>query len=835
MRYRPPRNKWGADFAEDYEKNLEDIERDITGVQEQFNQVVIEGDSSVEAAQARVDAKNVAQPTLKARLDKDYNEVTAQLAEKAQQTYVETMLATAVSGAPKGFYNTLAALKSAYPQGTDGVFLVLENGHIYIWDGAQWADAGVYQGIEVPNKSVTEKKTTFIDVSKNLFNKANVIKGQYRGSGGTVTANSSFFSGEDYIKVEAGKTYSFPNAQTYIVMYNEADKAYWYSWVITKVEGASQLSWTCGPNDVGKVIKISSEISKLDTFMFNEGSTLLPYEEYGKKLREDVKLQNIGSYIEDGSITEEQTTFIHTSPNMLNNKNVTKGMYLGAQGVPAENSSYFYGNDYIPVKAGQTYSFPNVNVQITMYNELDKSYYYFFNLATVDGANQIKWTASATDTGKCIRISAPISSLPTFMMNEGSNLLPYEDYGKKLNTDINIEKLNSLSDQVTDLSNKILPVSNVLFDEKFNTSIPTYFNNDGGFTISNGLLSPTTVGYNKTFYYNKGTTLDKNKLIFKFVFNQANSIIGVGSRFVSAMNILSKSGVLVEINSANNTMALKKWNYVEDISVAETISTVSIPFTLATGKSYMVELEKDTYNRYYVTLVDVDLPYNRVQMQNDYAISGKVMQAWGGGCITAIAGSFTVKRYCYMSMMPTKVKVGFFGDSWIEGSGDTSIRYLELIKKDLVGSVFASGQGGAYIWNVSDKRTPDLDSFCKMDYAVLEVGTNDGLSLTTTQFQTAMNEVISFLESKSIEPILVTVSNRSDYADGTTYKEWIKVINPWIRTRGYKYVDIAMAVSTGDGLTQNLNLFTEDKSHLNSEGNKAVYYKFKADVPELFN
>ncbi|WP_241475495.1 hypothetical protein [Priestia flexa] len=109
MRYRPPRNKWGADFAEDYEKNLEDIERDITGVeeivegsktnaeqaltfateakgkaesiQEQFNQVVIEGDSSVEAAQARVDANNVAHPTLKARADSDYNKVTAQLAE----------------------------------------------------------------------------------------------------------------------------------------------------------------------------------------------------------------------------------------------------------------------------------------------------------------------------------------------------------------------------------------------------------------------------------------------------------------------------------------------------------------------------------------------------------------------------------------------------------------------------------------------------------------------------------------------------------------------------------------------------------------------------------
>ena len=50
-------------------------------VQEQFNQVVIDGDSSVEAAQARVDASGQTNPTLKARLDKEHNEVTAQLAQ----------------------------------------------------------------------------------------------------------------------------------------------------------------------------------------------------------------------------------------------------------------------------------------------------------------------------------------------------------------------------------------------------------------------------------------------------------------------------------------------------------------------------------------------------------------------------------------------------------------------------------------------------------------------------------------------------------------------------------------------------------------------------------
>ena len=49
----------------------------------QLNEIVINGDSSVEAAQARVDIENIAHDTLKARLDKEQQEVTAQLAHEA--------------------------------------------------------------------------------------------------------------------------------------------------------------------------------------------------------------------------------------------------------------------------------------------------------------------------------------------------------------------------------------------------------------------------------------------------------------------------------------------------------------------------------------------------------------------------------------------------------------------------------------------------------------------------------------------------------------------------------------------------------------------------------
>jgi len=60
-----------------------------TSTQEQLNQVVINGDSSVEAAQARVDAEGQTYQTLKERLDAKETQTTAQLAQKANQTALE--------------------------------------------------------------------------------------------------------------------------------------------------------------------------------------------------------------------------------------------------------------------------------------------------------------------------------------------------------------------------------------------------------------------------------------------------------------------------------------------------------------------------------------------------------------------------------------------------------------------------------------------------------------------------------------------------------------------------------------------------------------------------
>ena len=109
--------------------------------QEQLNQVIVDGDSSVEAAQARVNADNtVTYATLKERLDTENQGLSSQLAETVkkvnnvmpdttgnviieipnpdlsgytEKSYVDTLTQSIASGSPKGTYACYAQLKGA--------------------------------------------------------------------------------------------------------------------------------------------------------------------------------------------------------------------------------------------------------------------------------------------------------------------------------------------------------------------------------------------------------------------------------------------------------------------------------------------------------------------------------------------------------------------------------------------------------------------------------------------------------------------------------------------------------------------------------------------------
>ena len=72
-----------------------------------------------------------------------------------------------IDGSPRGVYDNLSALQTAYPNGASGVYLTSDNGYWNYWNGTEWKAGAVYQAVSIGNG----------DINYNMFNSE--LKNQY--------------------------------------------------------------------------------------------------------------------------------------------------------------------------------------------------------------------------------------------------------------------------------------------------------------------------------------------------------------------------------------------------------------------------------------------------------------------------------------------------------------------------------------------------------------------------------------------------------------------------------------------------------------------------------
>lgn len=84
-----------------------------------------------------------------------------QVATKAEKTYVDSMLSSIAQGGPRELFYSLTALKTKYPNGSDGTYLVFDSAttdgaHSYMWDASttSWKDLGIYQATAIANEAI---------------------------------------------------------------------------------------------------------------------------------------------------------------------------------------------------------------------------------------------------------------------------------------------------------------------------------------------------------------------------------------------------------------------------------------------------------------------------------------------------------------------------------------------------------------------------------------------------------------------------------------------------------------------------------------------------------
>lgn len=177
------------DFATDAKEKSNTALTISETVKNEFDRVVADaGGNNPEVVLARGNYVNL--PT---RLEAEKTELAQQLAQtatkaevadKVEKSYVDTITQSLASGSPKGIYATLTALETAFPTGNSNIYVVSADGKWYYWSGTTWAAGGIYQSTGIADNTVTPSKTTFTKPNLNKF------LGDYRTNMFISTANN---------------------------------------------------------------------------------------------------------------------------------------------------------------------------------------------------------------------------------------------------------------------------------------------------------------------------------------------------------------------------------------------------------------------------------------------------------------------------------------------------------------------------------------------------------------------------------------------------------------------------------------------------------------------
>lgn len=131
--------------SEKYVQKITDAIHDA--IEQTYEDATKEGNANMEVSAARG-----THSTLKGRLDKtddDVKETTRQLAQT--NNFVNEL-----SKGTKGGFATLSDLESAFPEGTEGLYVLESDGYWYYWNGDEWAQGTLFQALEI-NDFLTEE------------------------------------------------------------------------------------------------------------------------------------------------------------------------------------------------------------------------------------------------------------------------------------------------------------------------------------------------------------------------------------------------------------------------------------------------------------------------------------------------------------------------------------------------------------------------------------------------------------------------------------------------------------------------------------------------------
>ena len=335
--------------------------------------------------------------------------------------------------------------------------------------------------------------------------------------------------------------------------------------------------------------------------------------------------------------------------------------------------------------------------------------------------------------------------------------------------------------------------------------------NSSGFDYTQNANGNVDVPADTVLYRDAVTDLLFQKLTWTFKVNTVGAF-AFGTRDGSG----KANGYYVLVNPADKTLKIYNSDWEGTLSIKRNLT---IDFDILAGETYYAEIIKTGTLSTEFTLKCISAPgkifsYTHNQLNNK-------LRGWGGVAFGSAGGVFELVNMTQKAQSEAECEVLLIGDSFVENaSGEllSEYAYAYKLREKLGEKLIASGRGGATTTALKNKYTTDFLA-AKAKYTVLQIGSNDSLSLSVDTFKMNLLELIGRVEENGSIPVLVTIPRRYD-TDNTAF---ITEANAWIKSLGYLYID-EYALLSADRL---LN----DTIHPNAEGHDLILSNLLALIP----
>ncbi|MFN4287570.1 MAG: GDSL-type esterase/lipase family protein [Brevundimonas sp.] len=353
------------------------------------------------------------------------------------------------------------------------------------------------------------------------------------------------------------------------------------------------------------------------------------------------------------------------------------------------------------------------------------------------------------------------------------------------------------------------------------SSLPAGWTQSGGWSVSNGLIGPSSPGWGAIAASGVFSSLSRRLLVARFIPAAADSVFGIVTTGAIAG--------FAAIDGAAGKLRLYGYNGTAPATAGTLVAETDLPAALVPGRAYALEVLRDHLS---VTLVVTDLlTLARASLTSMQYGTAKAARFHGRAGVMQLAGDpVTVSSFDALALYTRRPHCIVVGDSNTEGNAlpDGGLSYArQLARLRAERDVVISARGGDTAADFVTGAMADTFDVETARYVLINLGTNGN---NQTSWRTNMATIIAAAEAVGAEPVLCTLPPRTGQQANINAQN-ADVLDGYFGR--YRYVDFAAALTTGNDRETWNAAYNLDGTHMNIAGHARMLEQLLYEAPFL--